>query len=855
MRRLCHLVLLIAVALPAIAAAPTPDQFLGYAIGERFTSSERLFDYFHELQRASPLVRIHRYGETYEGRPLIYAVIASAENHGRMDQLREASLEVSSPDRTSRSRAEAIAAGHPLVVWLAFGIHGNESSSSEAAMLVASKLVSGDEEAQRILQNAVVILDPLQNPDGRDRYINWFRQARGREPNVSPEAMEHQEPWPGGRYNHYHVDMNRDWAFASQQETRARIAAYNEWRPQVFVDLHEMSYESSYFFPPSADPINTNIGGDIQRWFEVFGRANADAFSERLWPFFVSERFDLFYPGYGDSWPSLRGAVGMTYEMAGGGRAGSAVQREDGTVLTLADRAERHYVAAMTTLATAAANRRELLLRTWTALNRSLTQPPTVYLLPPQRGNLVPAMEVLRRQGVEVRSLAAPARLRTIAHGASAPGTREFPAGTAVISTRQPLGGLVQSLLERTPHLSPAYLEEQRRRIDADEEDDFYDITAWSIPVAYNLEAFIATGPMPENLPLWEAPRPNGPFAPGRIAYLIDGSDPNIYRAAGAMLRANLQFSVSDSSFSAEGMTFGRGTLLVQRANNGERLDARLQQVAAATGAALVPLSSGWEGELALGSRRLRHVRDPRIALVGGEGTSPPSFGSLWFTFDQDQRIPHTVIPLSRLRSTDLRHYRVLILPEGRGYAGALGTAGLDRLKAWVRAGGTVIAVGEAAKYLRQKPAEISRLREWGAREEAEKAEEQAEEDPGTQRYNDFRVPGAAFRTEMNERSYLTFGVPRPPDVLVEGSTALLPAQHRVDNIVTIATTSPLSSGFAWPESLERLAGSVYLSSEPYGAGQVITFANQPYYRLFWRSTLPLLMNAVLYSPSFPRSE
>lgn len=848
MRGLCHLAIALLLS-GAARAVPTPEQYLGYRVGERFTSQERIAGYFEMLQRESPLIRFQRYGESYEGRSLAYAVIGSQEVLAKLEELRLASLAMSSPDRTSRVRAEEIASSAPVVVWLAFGVHGDEASSSEAAMLVASKLLSDDEQSRRILQSAIVIIDPVQNPDGRERYVQWFRQARGREPDLNPESSEHQEPWPGGRYNHYLVDLNRDWAFGSQKETRARIEAYNRWRPQVYVDFHEMSYESSYFFPPSADPINANIGGDIRKWFEIFGRANAEVFSAQMWPFFVSERFDLFYPGYGDAWPSLRGAVGMTYEMAGGETAGSAVRRQDGTVLTIDDRARRHYTAAMTTLETAAANRRELLLRTWQALSDKLDNGSHTYLIPPQGGNFVPALRLLREQGVEVRALAAPARLRVTGYDATDAATRDFPAGTALITTRQPLGGLVQSLLEKTAQIPQAFLDEQRTQVEADEEDSFYDITAWALPIAHNLETFVAASPIEAPSREWSEPGEDEAFLAGRLAYLIDGSDANVYRAAGAMLQRDVEFSVSEVSFSRQGRRFSRGTLLVQRGNNGESLDGHLQAVASETGARLVPLATGWEGGLALGSRRLRHVRAPRIALIGGEGTSPTSFGALWFTFDEDQRIPHSVLPLSRLRSTDLRHYRVLVLPDGSGYQSALGSAGIEKLKAWVRGGGTIVAVGEAAEFLRHKDVALSKILEWPG-EKAE-ADEPAEAEP--ERYNEYSIPGAAFRTEINDRSYLTFGVPRAPEVLIGGSVALMPVPHKVDNIVTVRRDAPLASGFAWPESLERIRGSIYLASEPYGSGQVITFASQPFFRLYWRATLPLLMNSVLYAPSFPR--
>ncbi|MHB0970927.1 MAG: M14 family metallopeptidase [Thermoanaerobaculia bacterium] len=837
----------------AVAAAaeplPTPQEFHGYALGARFTSHERILAYFDALAARSELVTVERYGESSEGRPLVYAVITSPENRSRLAEIRSAVAELNRPDATTDDRAAAIAKSNPAIVWLAYGIHGNESSSSEAAMMVASTLLRDDPEMRALREKLVIVIDPLENPDGRERYIGWFRQSLGVSPNASPDALEHHEPWPGGRYNHYLVDMNRDWAWATQKETRARIAAYFSWRPQVFVDLHEMGFESSYFFPPDANPINANIQPDTQKWLDVFGRANAEAFASRGWSFFVGELFDLFYPGYGDSWPSLRGAVGMTYEVSGGGRAGLAIRREDGSVLTLADRAERHYTTSMATLRTAAANNSELLMHTWRSLRSNYENARTTYLIPPGTPNVDAALRTLARQGVDIRTLRAPTRFRATRIDNDSIETREFPTGTAVISTRQPSGAIARSLLERTPAFSPEFLEGQRKKIDADEEDEFYDVTAWSIPISHNIAAFATDASVPPDLPLWHARAPLHELGRGRFGYLIDGRDPEVYRAVGRMLRAGIRFSVSRSVLETGFRKFAPGTILIQRANNEMALDETLKRALDGVSVDLVSVDTAWSGGVALGSNRIRFVREPRIAIVGGEGTSPTSFGTTWHTLDVDAEIPHTVVPLRRLKSMDLGQYRVIVLPDGHGYSELLGKSGIERLQRWVKEGGVLVGIRGGAEFFREKETGLSKVKPWappGSEKEGEESEPEIEET----RYNDYRVPGAAFRTTMNANSFLTFGVDSAPAVLVEGDDVLLPTSHTVDNILTIRSEAPLASGFAWPESIERLAGSAFVVNEPHGEGSVITFAGEPHYRLYWRGTLPIFLNAVLYGPS-----
>jgi hypothetical protein len=610
----------------------------------------------------------------------------------------------------------------------------------------------------------------------------------------------------------------------------------------VFVDFHEMSHQSSYFFPPDAKPINANLPGEVEKWLDVFGRANATEFSKRGWAFFVNERFDLFYPGYGDSWPSLHGAIGMTYEMAGGGRAGSAVERDDGTVLTLADRAQRHFTTAMTTIRTAAANREALLKYTYDAARAQIDAGKNTFLLVPGSPNFDALVGKLEQQGIRLEMLSAPATLKATRADRDAAESHAFPAGTVVVDTRQPFGGLANTLLERSASFSKGFVEEQREKAEADEPDDFYDLTTWSLPLAMNVEAYVTTAAITGRAAYSKPAAPQ--FHAASYGYLVDGLDPALYRLAGRMLAEKIRFSVSDDVVSAGDRTYARGSLVILEGNNASTIEATLTKLVAETGATLVPLESGWAGGTAFGSEKIHHVKDPKIGLVGGPGVSSSSFGMLWHTLDVDTPIPHATLQLESLRNLQLHRFEVLVLPDG-AYGDRLGKAGIEKLKTWVNDGGTLIAVKGANEFLRGKDVELSKLKPW---EPAKKKDD--DKSTTDERYNDFRVPGSAFRTTMSTRSYLTFGVPRPPAVLIEGTEAWLPVAYKVDNIVAIDAKEPLISGVAWPESLERVKGSVYVVVERVGKGKVISFADDPHFRLFWRATLPVFLNAVLYSPS-----
>lgn len=837
-------IVVLAVALTAHAQVPTPDEFLGYKLGDRFTPHEKILDYFDELAKRSKLITVHRFGETYEHRPLVLAVITSAKNREAMSTIRNHVAALTDPNATSEARAAEIAKSSPAVAWLAFGVHGNESSSAEASMVVASNLLR-DPSSSALLDNLVILIDPLQNPDGRERYVQWFMRTRGADVDSNADTAEHVEPWPGGRTNHYLIDMNRDWTWTSQQETLARVAEYRKWNPQVFVDFHEMGHNSTYFFPPDARPINANLPKDVETWLEKFGRANAAEFTKRGWPFYVGERYDLFYPGYGDSWPALHGAIGMTYEVAGGGRAGSSVTREDGTTYTLADRIARHATTGMATLRTASENREGLLRYTYDAMRSEAAAGTNTYLLMPGSPNLRALLDMLQRQSIQMSRLAAPLTVRATRIDGDAAEQRIFPAGTVVVSTKQPLGGLVQTLLEKTPAFSKGFVEEQQRKTQADEPDDFYDLTSWSLPLAMNVEAFVTTAPVAGTMQPY-APAASVAFSPASYGYVVDGNDANVYRLAGRLLREGVRFSVSEDVVTVGDRVFARGTLVVLKGNNKGDLDATLERLGRETSAEIAPVETGWSGSTSFGSEKMHYVKPPRIALAGGPGVSSGSYGMLWHTLDIDTPIQHSRLSVESLRNADLSKWDVLVLPDG-SYDDRFGK-NAEKLKSWLRGGGTLVVIKGANAFLREKDVEISKIKPWEAPKKKDDDKNAAPE-----RYNDYNVPGATFRTAINDRSYLTFGVPRSPFVLIEGTSALQTVSHPVDNVVTIVKDKPLVAGVAWNESIDKLKGAAYLVSEPYGRGQVITFADEPHFRLFWRGTLPLFLNAVLYSPSFPR--
>ncbi len=874
--------------LPAVgeAALPSPAAVLGYPLGTRFTHWDRIVAYLQALDAASDRVTMWEYGRTYEGRPLVLLAISDPKNIARLDALRRERLRLADAAALSGGERERLVREAPVVAWLAYGVHGNESSSAEAAMATAYLLAAGGGDTAAMLRDTIVLVDPLCNPDGRERYVHGFEQRVGSRPNSDAAAAEHFEPWPGGRYNHYLLDMNRDWAWASQQETRARLAAYREWEPQVYVDFHEMGSESTYFFPPAADPIHPRIDRRLVSWLDTFGRANAEAFERQGWIYYTGENFDLFYPGYGDSYPGLRGAVGMTYEMAGGGRAGAALELPDGTLLSLADRVARHLTTSLATVKTAAANRRRLLEDYAAARTAPRAEDGRTFLWPAEQQEARALADLLALHGIEVRQLgegtSLPARPLTAPTGEE-PAAKQFAAGTYAVSTAQPLGDLVAALMELEAPMSPSFLERQRSRIEQDLSPEFYDITAWSLPLAFNVQTWVAAGE-PHGL------RPLGRRAgvmrgSGELGWLVPPQGLASFRLAARLQERGIQHRVALQGFTAGGTEFPSGTLFVPRLGNaakaaagdggaggggasgggavgaagspagggaggagGAGLEATIAELLDEGGLVAHRIGSSYELKgLSLGSDDMVAVRRSRIGVLSGDGVDPTSFGFLWHLLDEEVGAPHRRLDIARLGAVDLWSFDALVLPDGGGYDEQINEKQREQLAAWVRSGGVMVAIGGAVSWLQEH--ELTKIQKWKPPEKDPEAAEDgaAEKGPGDR---PLFTPGAALATTMRRNHPLTLGLQSPPAVLVEGTSVLLATGEPRQDVLTAVDEEPVIAGFAWPEAEERLSGALLVGAERLGSGTLVVFAQDPAFRLFWRATTPLLLNALLYGPS-----
>ncbi|MEX0979791.1 MAG: M14 family zinc carboxypeptidase, partial [Gemmatimonadota bacterium] len=738
-----------------------------------------------------------------------------------------------------------------------YGVHGNESSSSEAAIWTAWDLASGASEVAGVLDSAVVVIDPAANPDGRDRYVNHFNAASGRSLNTNVEARERREPWPGGRFNHYLFDLNRDWAWLSQPETRARHATWSRWNPQMHVDFHEMGYRSSYFFFPAAKPVNTLFPRHTLEWGERFGEANARAFDERGWLYFTAENYDLFYPGYGDSWPSLTGAIGMTYEQGGGGFAGLGVERPDGTTLTLADRAMGHRTTGQATLRTAASGKTAL-MSGFADFHRNVDDGLSDILL--VAGAASARTDALVRflldQGIRVERTGTSFSTGATPH----PGFESrssFPAGTYRVPARQPRGRLAYALLRAEHELIG---------------DGTYDITAWSLPYAYGVEAHSAGAGAGGG---WEAvERPAGaalaratgspgaggsaPAAPadtGSYGYLL----PPDFAAAPGLVRfladGGVAYVLSDT-FRLGGRDYRRGTIFLPQSRN-EGLDRRVAEADLAEH--LVPIRTGaTENGPNLGTGGASPLKLPRVGLLGGEGTSATSFGAHWFFLEDRLELPFDAIEAGSVGSLALDAYDVLLVPStGGSFRGVVGERGMESIEAWVRAGGTLIAVAGGARAVGESLAGVAMRTELDEDEPDRDARlERAlrdREERAAERWSE-QTPGAILRMALDPRHPIGFGA--GTDV-GEGESFVLSlgASFEPDESWESVGYFPAGlttiAGIMSDRNLERMSRSAWLAHANVGQGNVVLFADDPVFRMFWYSGFQLYANAILYAPAY----
>ncbi|WP_287444822.1 M14 family zinc carboxypeptidase [Altererythrobacter sp.] len=833
---------------------PTLTEKVGHAPGTRITSPSEMLDYLSALAQAAPdRAKLVHYATSWEGRPLHYLVLTAPENMARIDAIK-ADLANVAAGRAGNGDALP-------VTWLAYGVHGNEVTSTDAALMMAYHLLAseGDARVDQIMRESVVIIDPSQNPDGRARFVHNFRAALGLVPFGDRQAAEHDEPWPSGRFNHYLFDLNRDWFTLSQPETRGKVAAIREWSPVVVKDIHEMDGDDTYFFSPAADPVNPNLTPAQIRLYELIGRNNAAWFDRIGEPYFTREVYDLFYPGYGDTWNAHQGAIGSTYEQ--GSPRGLVWERRDGTELTYAAGVRNHFVASLST-AEAVAQNADRFMSDYAAYrsenaNGAAGRGSYVIDLGKRRWNAEVLGRRLAAQGITV--------LRR--DGAATVCGKNYPNGYLAVPRAQPAARLVRSLLDANTPLPREFVIEQERRRSEDLPHELYDVTSWSVGMMSGTEVALC-GSAVGGAPL-SAISPITPVAEGSgdFGVAVPWTDSGQARLVALALREGISGRATDEAFSKGSRTFPRGTVVFSNAANGADKMARLAELASEIGAHTVSLQSSWVDDGPnFGSSAFVTLEIPKVAMAWDDGVSPLSAGALRYVLEQRLGVPVTPIRTARLIGADLSEYDVLLIPDGAP-AGVLGSSGASNVREFAHEGGVVIAIGDSLDMLASgdnpmlavkreaalglKPGEDE---DDGPLAEAQEITSEAEYRKAIQDENALpdMLPGALVNTVADRENFLSAGYDDGAIVNATGSRIFTPLD-RADgvNVLRFAAADDLvASGYVWDENRRQMAFKPYLMAQRNGDGLVIGFAHDPSTRAYLDGLDLLLANAVIVAPA-----
>ncbi|MBC5773787.1 zinc carboxypeptidase [Pontibacter sp. KCTC 32443] len=819
----------------------TPEQFLGYKLGQQFTTHNRVLDYVNYLAAQVPTrMKVQEYGKTYEGRPLVLAYVASEENLPRLEQIRENNL------RMAGIQQGQVQGNQPAIVWLSYNIHGNESVSTEAVLQVLYELANpANTQTQSWLKNTVVILDPCVNPDGRERYVQWYKQTAGQGGNASPYAWEHNEPWPGGRPNHYYFDLNRDWAWQTQIESKQRMVVYNNWLPQVHADFHEMGVESPYYFSPAAKPLHESITPWQRQFQNTIGDYNRQYFDKNNWLYFTRENFDLFYPSYGDTWPTFNGAIGMTYEQGGSGRAGLAIKTQSGDTLTLTDRIAHHVAASMATMQATSEKADQIKQEFRKYYDNNRTKPTGDYkafVIKTEgsgAGNVKALTDYLDRQQIQYGYAGRSTSGRGFNYANGKEENVKVGEKDVVISLYQPKSTLVKVLFE--PH---AQLEDSLT----------YDITSWAMPYAFGVQGYALKKQLEPQNKQQAASAPTTPTIEKPYAYLARWNSLQDLKFLTELMKQGVKVRMAEKGFETDKQQFAPGTLIITRTGNerlGNKFDTIVRDLAKQHSITLGATGTGFVSSGAdFGSGSVRYLKMPKVAVMTGEGVSPYAFGEVWHYFEQQIGYPVTAINTSYFRNVPLHEFDVLILPSG-SYGKVLDEQTLEQVKNWVRSGGRLIAMETAAAFLVGKK-DFNLKNKDTKKSEEEKVKDKKEENPyqHLKAYGDRErqalaeeVQGSVFRVNLDKTHPLSFGYGDTYFALIRSANTFKYLEEGWN--VGVLKKDNYTTGFVGSAIKEKLQDALILGSQPMGDGQVIYMADNPLFRGFWHSGKLMFGNAV----------
>jgi len=686
-----------------------PDTILGFEVGTRVATPLQITNSLMKWADESNRLQIVEYARSHEDRPLFAVYISTPENLANLETIESNILLLSDSRKINDRQAKEIVDSLPAVAWMSYSIHGNETSGADAALASIYHLIaSEDKDVLEMLDNMIVIIDPLMNPDGRDRFAKSLEQYRGTAPNVDDQSLLHSGDWPYGRTNHYFFDLNRDFYFLTQPETKGRVALINKWRPQLMIDGHEMGPQDTFLMGPPREPINKNIDLDIKKWGDVFAEDQAKAFDDRDWRYYTGEWFENLYPGY-SNYSEYRGSVHILYEQSR--MAEDGVRRPEGTVQTYKESVHHMYISTMANLKTLQLNSKEMYKDYWDGRKYNVSSQSEyankyyVVLPTDNLGRLNTFISKLEAQEIEIYTNTNPIKVSNIINQIG--DTEEeyiIPEGSLIVPNRQPDAPLIAAILEFDAKINDSVLIEERQKVLKNGSSVMYDATAWNLTMMYGLPAITINQPIRDDLVYWENKNIIEILNNDAIGWSVNGNDDRSVAFAARLMEQNINVRILDKETKFLDQVLTRGSIFVTKVDNpkNDKLLSIINSTLLGLNISASSVLTGYgKGDLPdWGGEHFRLLTKPQIALLGQSNFNSYDVGSSWWTLDKNLGIRHSQINSSFITYADLRRYNTIIMPDGNR---VLSENEIEVLNDWIKQGGTLIAHDNSSSIIASK--------------------------------------------------------------------------------------------------------------------------------------------------------
>ena len=675
-----------------------PEKFLGFEYASRVATPEQISSAIQAWSKQSNRLKVMEYARSHENRPLHAVIITSPENLNNLDEIKNKISKLSDPRITNDRTAKALINELPAIAWMAYSIHGNETSGADAALGIIYHLIaSQDKDVLDMLKEMVIIIDPVMNPDGRARFAKNLEQYRGTAPNYDDQSLIHTGDWPYGRTNHYYFDLNRDWVYLTQPETQGRVSLINEWKPQILVDAHEMGSQDTFMTGPAREPINKNVDYDLIKWGNVFAKDQGQEFDKRNWRFYTGEWHEDLYPGY-SFYVAFKGTLGILYEQSR--MAEDGVRRPEGTIQSYKESVHHQYVSTIVNLKTLKENSKAMYEDYWDGRKFNVSSDSKYanrsYVILPTKNNgrLNVLANKLKAQEIEIYQNNKPISVSNVL---KQNGVIEdeyiIPAGSMIIPNKQPEAPLISAILEFDAEIDESVLEEEKQKSIKNGSSLMYDTTAFNFSMMYGLRAVTVPQNITKNLDVWSPFNETIEAYKDAVMWAVDGKDDRSVAFAARLMEKNIEVRIIDKDSYLSGHNLSRGSVVVIAMDNPliEDLHLDVSSTASALNLSLVSIESGFGPEELpdWGGRHFRLLEKPQIAILSHEGFNSYDVGVSWWSLDHHLGIRHSQLNSSLTAYGDLRRYNTIILPSGNPN---LSDYAKNMLMNWVKQGGTLIA-------------------------------------------------------------------------------------------------------------------------------------------------------------------